>query len=309
MLVIGGLFALFVPHFASMRSVSGIINAATLTGMISLGVTLLMVAGEFDMSVGSTVAIAAYIYAYGTVQWHWTPLLALGLALLAAAMLGLINGLIFIWTEIPSFIVTLGTLYIYRGVVWFVSGGQLIQTMKHLTIYEVFNGRLDILNSVFPGANFRTSLLWLLGATAFLQYVLVRTSFGNHLFAVGGNAGAALAQGVHVRRIKVSAFVISALMAGVTGIFLFSQFRSVRVATGAGMELSAIAAAVVGGTLLTGGAGSIWGALIGALLISMLRTGVVLMNIPFIPADNFEAVVGATIIGAVILNNWLRSRA
>ena len=85
-------------------------------------------------------------------------------------------------------------------------------------------------------------------------------------------------------------------MAGVTGILLFSQYYTVRVASGDGMDLSAIAAAVVGGTLITGGAGSIWGALVGALIISMLRTGVVLMNIPFIPADNFEAIVGVTII-------------
>ncbi len=309
LVVIGLLFAVFVPHFASMRSVSGIINAATLTGMITIGVALLMIAGEFDMSVGSTVAVAAYIYAYGTVEWHWSPLVTILLALLAASALGLINGLIYIWTEIPSFIITLGTLYIYRGIVWFLSGGKLIQTMQHLTVYSIFNGRLDVLNKLFPGANFRTSLLWLLGMTLLFQYILVRTAFGNHIFAVGGNAGAALAQGVNVRRTKVLAFVISGLMAGLTGILLFSQFRSVRVATGAGMELNAIAASVVGGTLLTGGAGSIWGALIGALLISMLRTGVVLMNIPFIPADNFEAVVGVTIIGAVILNNWLRNRA
>ncbi|OHB68692.1 MAG: hypothetical protein A2Y77_05490 [Planctomycetes bacterium RBG_13_62_9] len=89
---------------------------------------------------------------------------------------------------------------------------------------------------------------------------------------------------------------------------LFSQFKSVRVTTGAGMELSAIAAAVVGGALLSGGSGSIWGTLIGVLLISTLRTGVVLLDLPFIPADNFEAVVGATIVGATILNKWLRSR-
>jgi ribose transport system permease protein len=109
--------------------------------------------------------------------------------------------------------------------------------------------------------------------------------------------------------VKVTNFIISGALAGFTGILLFSQFSTVRVASGDGMELSAIAASVVGGTLITGGAGSIWGALFGALTISMLRTGVVLMDIPFIPADNFEAVVGVTIILAVILNNWVRRRA
>ncbi len=308
LVVISVLFSLFVPHFASIRSVSGIINAATLTGMVTIGVTMLMISGEFDLSVGSLVAIGAYIFAYGTTQGH-SPLLAVFLALFITALLGALNGLILVKTEIPSFIVTLGTLYVYRGAVWLISGGQLIQTMERLTVYQVFNGRLDILNNILPGANFRTSLLWLLGMTMLFQYILVRTRYGNHVFAVGGNPMGALAQGVNVRRVKVLNFIISGMLAGFTGVLLFSQYRSVRVATGAGMELNAIAAAVVGGTLLTGGAGSIWGALIGAILISTLRTGVVLMNIPFIPADNFEAVVGVTIIGAVILNNWLRNRA
>jgi ribose transport system permease protein len=128
------------------------------------------------------------------------------------------------------------------------------------------------------------------------------------VFATGGNKGAALAQGVNVKKVKVLNFILSGAMAGFTGVLLFSQFSTVRVASGDGMELSAIAAAVVGGTAITGGAGSIWGALIGALTISMLRTGVVLMKIPFIPADNFEAIVGVTIILAVILNNYLRGR-
>jgi len=307
LVVIGILFSIFVPHFFSLRSVSGIINAATLTGMVTIGITLLMISGEFDLSVGSIVAIGAYAFAFGTTELD-SPLLAVALGLLIPALLGAINGLIFVWTEIPSFIVTLGTLYIYRGAVWVLSGGQLIQTLEKQAVYTVFNGRLDVLNSLLPGANFRTSLLWLLGVTTLFQYILVRTGYGNHVFAVGGNPLGALAQGVNIKRVKVINFIISGTLAGLTGILLFSQYKSVRVATGAGMELSAIAAAVVGGTLLTGGAGSIWGALIGAILISTLRTGVVLMNIPFIPADNFEAVVGATIIGAVILNNWLRSR-
>ncbi len=306
-LVIVVLFALFVPHFATMRSASGIVNAATLTGMLTIGVALLMIAGEFDLSVGSLVAIGAYIFAYGTTEWD-VPVLAVVLAVLVPALLGVLNGVIFNTSGIPSFIVTLGTLYIYRGAVWLLSGGKLIQTLERPLVYDIFNGRLEILNTLLPGANFRTSLIWLLGMTLLFQYILVRTRFGNHVFAVGGNPRGALAQGVNVKQVKLLCFTISGALAGFTGVLLFSQFRSVRVATGAGMELNAIAAAVVGGTLLTGGSGSIWGALIGALLISTLRTGVILMDIPFIPADNFEAVVGVTIIGAVILNNWIRQR-
>ncbi|MFQ5854787.1 MAG: ABC transporter permease [Anaerolineae bacterium] len=308
LIVVFGLFSLFVPNFFTLRSVSGIVNAATLAGMVTIGVTLLMISGEFDLSVGALVAVGGYMYAFNTMDGG-SPVVALLLALLVPAALGAINGLILIWTGIPSFIVTLGTRSIFRGAVWLLSGGTLVQTLEKLSVYEIFNGRLDVVNSLFQGANFRTSILWLLGVGLICQYVLTRTRYGNHVFAAGGDPNAAKAQGVNVKRVKVINFIISGALAGFAGVLLFSQFKTVRVATGAGMELSAIAAAVVGGALLTGGAGSIWGALIGVLLISMLRTGVVLLNIPFIPADNFEAVVGATIVAAVILNSWLRGRA
>jgi len=170
----------------------------------------------------------------------------------------------------------------------------------------VFTGRMDFLNNIIGSeANFRNSLFWLVLLAILFQTLLGRTKFGNHVFAVGGNAGAALGQGVNVKRTKILSFAISGLMAGVAGLFLFSQYHTVRVASGDGMDLYAIAAAVVGGTLITGGMGNIWGALVGALIISMLRTGVVLMDIPFIPADNFEAVVGVTIVLAAILNVYI----
>lgn len=300
------LLSLFVDKFFTFRSVTGIINAATLSGILTVGVTLLMIGGEFDLSVGSILAVGGYIFGGLAMAGH--PWLGAILALIGTGILGAINGLILVKTKIPSFIVTLGTRYFYRGMLWVISSGQMLQTVEKIPAYNFFNGRLDILNELLPGANFRTALIWLLILVIGFQFVLTRTIFGNHVFAVGGNPGAAIGQGVNVNRVRVTLFIITGVLAGFAGILLFSQFTTVRVASGDGMELSAIAAAVVGGTLITGGAGSIWGALVGVLTISMLRTGVVLMQIPFIPADNFEAIVGVTIILAVILNNWLRSR-
>jgi simple sugar transport system permease protein len=301
------LFSIFVPNFLSFRSITGIINAITLTGTLTVGVTMLMISGEFDLSVGSIMAVGGYIY--GTFSMNHQPVPGFILALIIPALLGMVNGLILIWTGVPSFIITLGTKYLYRGLLWVVTAGTMLQTIERLPIYNLFNGRLDLVNNLLPGANFRSSLIWLLLLVIFFQFILARTRFGNHVFAVGGNQGAALGQGVNVRSVKVTNFVITGVLAGFTGVLLFSQFYTVRVASGDGLELSAIAAAVVGGTLITGGAGSIWGALVGALIISTLRTGVVLMNIPFIPADNFEAIVGVTIIAAAILNNYLRGQS
>ena len=306
LIVIFILLSLFVPKFFSFRSVTGIINAATLTGVLTVGVAMLMISGEFDLSVGSIMAVGGYLY--GGLAMAGQPVLGLFLAILVPALLGAINGLILVWTGIPSFIVTLGTKYLYRGLLWVITAGTMLQTVDRLPIYNLFNGRFTFLNEFLPEANFRNSLIWLILLVLIFQLILSRTRFGNHVFAVGGNAGAALGQGVNVKKVKILSFAISGTLAGISGILLFSQYYTVRVASGDGMDLSAIAAAVVGGTLITGGAGNIWGALIGALIISMLRTGVVLMDIPFIPADNFEAIVGVTIILAAIMNNYLRNR-
>jgi len=304
------LLTLFVPNntFLTMRTMSGIVNAATLTGMITIGVTLLMICGEFDLSVGAIMAIGAFLY--GAMTMHgWHPLLAVLAGLAVPALLGALNGFLLIRTGIPSFIVTLGTQFLYRGALYVLSTGVMLQTIAQLPVYTIFNGRLDFLANAIKDANFRTSLFWLLGMVALFQFVLVRTRFGNHVFAVGGNAVAARATGVNVQRIKLICFIISGTLAGLAGIMLFSQYKTARIATGTGEELNAIAAAVVGGTLLTGGSGSIVGALLGVLIISMLRTGVILMDIPFIPADNFVAVVGVTIVLASIFNYWIRRQA
>ncbi len=308
--VVGLLLTIFVPNntFLTMRSISGIVNAATLTGMITVGVTLLMICGEFDLSVGALMAVGAFLYATITMRGG-SPLLAVLAGLAVPALLGALNGFILIRTGIPSFIVTLGTQFLYRGALYVLSGGTMLQTIAQLPVYQVFNGRLDRLAATIPDANFRTSLFWLLGTVALFQFLLVRTRFGNHIFSVGGNPGAARAGGVNVNRTKLISFIISGTLAGLAGIMLFSQYKTARIATGAGEELNAIAAAVVGGTLLTGGSGSIVGALLGVMIISMLRTGIILLDVPFIPADNFVAVVGLTIVVAAVFNYWLRRQA
>ena len=304
------LLTVFVPNktFLTMRSISGIVNAATLTGVITIGITLLMICGEFDLSVGALMAIGAFLYG-GITMNGGNPLLAVLAGLIVPALLGAVNGLILIWTGIPSFIVTLGTQMVYRGGLYLLSTGIMLQTIAQFPVYTVFNGRLDFVANAIQDANFRTSLFWLLGLVLLFQFVLVRTRFGNHIFAVGGGSGAAKATGVNVNRTKLLAFIVSGLLSGLAGIMLFSQYRTAKIATGAGEELNAIAAAVVGGTLLTGGSGSIIGALLGVLIISMLRTGIILMDVPFIPADNFVAVVGVTIIVAAVFNYWIRRQA
>ncbi len=298
---------IFVPNntFLTMRTMSGIVNAATLTGIVTIGITLLMICDEFDLSAGALVAVGAFLYG-GITMKGGNQVLAVLAGLLVPGLLGALNGFLRIRTGIPSFIVTLGTQAIIRAGLYVLSGGIMLQTVTELPVYKVFNGRLVGLANAIPDANFRTSIFWLLGMVVLFQFILVRTRFGNHIFAAGGNPGAAKATGVNVNRTKLMGFIISGLLAGLAGVMLFSQYKTARIATATGEELNAIAAAVVGGTLLTGGSGSVIGALLGVLIISMLRTGVVLMGLP---SDNFVAIVGVTIVLAAVFNYWIRRKA
>ena len=305
LIVILILFSLFVPNFASARTISGIINAASINAIVVIGVTMLMISGEFDLSVGAMVAMGGYIFAKITLDGG-SPVVAVIVTLLVTAAMGGINGWLTNSTGIPSFIVTLGTRSIYRAAVWIFSGGAMLQTAEKLPIYESFSGRLDFINNFFEKANFGTVTVWALLLGLLLQLVLTRTRFGNQLFATGGNPGAARAQGVRTKWVKLISFTLTGFLAGVAGIMTFSQFTTVFVATATGLELTAVAAAVVGGTLLTGGVGSIMGGLIGLLIINMLRSGIVLLGLP---SDNFEAIVGVAIIGAAIINEYIRRRS
>ena len=305
-LIIFALCSAFVDNFFTWRTASGIVNAATVVGFVTVGVTVLMIAGEFDLSVGPLVAMGGFLFGQQVDNPAWAIVLAVGLP----ALFGLLNGVAVAVTKIPSFIVTLGTRSIFTGFVWVVvSGGTVLELTDHHRIYDALNGRINFINDHLERANFRFGFVWLLLTVIVLQYVLFHTKFGNHVQAVGGDKLAATSQGARPALVKTACFAIVGACCGFAGMLTFAQFQFAQVSTGAGMELTAIAAAVVGGTLLTGGMGSIWGGLVGVLMIQTLRSGVVLMNLSWIPADNFDAVVGATIVLAVILNYWLRRRA
>ncbi len=236
-------FSLLIPNFSTWRTFSGIISAVSISGIAALGVTMLMIAGEFDLSVGAIIAMSGFIF--GTISTGEDTLivniirkmglpveggnvaLAIFFALLIPAIQGLINGLLRVFTNIPSFIVTLGTLQIYRGLAWIASGGILFQTRAELKIYDTLNGRLDVINNLLDGANFRTAILWLLLLLFLMELLLLKTKFGNHVFATGGKVDAAHAQGIKVNRVKITCFIISSLMAAVAGMVSFSQFKTV----------------------------------------------------------------------------------
>ncbi len=296
-------FSLANENFLTPISISNILTFGSITGIVVVGVAMLMISGEFDLSVGSTFAVASYVFAL-TLNAGVPPVLSLLLALLVSLLLGAVNGLIVVYTRIPSFIATLGTMLAYRGIARAIGHGKFATYKgEHLFLFDVLNGSLDWLNHLFtPPAIFRLSIVWFFLIALGMTYVLLRTRYGNWVFATGGNRLGAYAQGVPVHKVLLVNFMLTGFLAGLAGVIQFAHRTSVDPLRGAGMELIAVAACVIGGVLLTGGYGTILGAVIGILTIQMLDQGLVLMQVPI---QVFQAFVGLLIITAVVSNRYL----
>jgi len=300
-------FSLAAANFLTPFALTNVLTFASVNGVVVLGVAMLMISGEFDLSVGATLAVAGYVFAL-SINAGTAPLVAMLFALIVSAVLGLINGLIVTQSGIPSFITTLGTMLAYRGIARAIGGGDMASftAAEKPILFTVLNGTIDPLNNLFdPAANFRVSTIWFAVLAVVLSLVLMRTRYGNWTFAVGGNPGAARAQGVNVNRVKVLNFILCATLAGFAGLIQFSHRLSIDPLRGEGVELVAVAASVIGGVSLSGGVGTLVGATLGVLLLSMLEQGLVLMHLPI---QVFRAVAGAILILSVAINTYMSRR-
>ncbi len=298
-------FAVSAPNFLTAYALSNILTFASVFGIIVVGVAFLMISGEFDLSVGSNLAVAGFVFLL-TLLAGVPPILAMLLALVVSAVLGLVNGLVVVYSGIPSFIATLGTLLAYRGLARALGGGQSNAFTPEVKpgLFAVLNAYIAPINELFkPAGNFRVSSLWFIGVVVVMSIVLMRTRHGNATFAVGGNPGAALAQGVNVIRLKLINFTLSGFFAGLAGVILFAQRSSMNELLGEGLELTAVAAAVIGGVSLYGGTGTIIGAALGMILLTTLEQGLVLMGVSNVI---FQGIVGAIIIISVVTNVYLK---
>jgi simple sugar transport system permease protein len=297
-------FSLKAGDFFSAYAISNFLTFGAVYGVVAVGIAFLMICGEFDLSVGSTMAVTMYVLVL-LLFANVPALIAIALALLVGALLGFINGLIVVNSRIPSFIVTLGSMLAYRGVARFLGKGRLVNysVPNPSEAFTVLNGPLTGFNNLFqPAGNFRAAIIWFILLTALLSVVLMRTRFGNWTYAVGGNPGAALTQGINVKRVRLACFTLSGVVAGFAGILFFSHRFSVNPLTGYGLELVAVAAAVIGGVRLTGGYGTIAGAAVGVILMSMLEQALASMGIA---QEIFEAVTGLIVIFSVLINTLL----
>lgn len=290
------LFSIISEQFLSIANLGATFTMAAELGIVTTGITLLMISGEFDLSVGSVFAVVPMVMAI-MINHGANEILALIVATLVGIGTGLVNALVTLKTFIPSFITTLGTKMFWRGILLAVTGGFPIILSHKSKVLNALGGPL--------GGGLRYSAVWFIVIAFIFWFILERTAYGNWTFATGGNLGAARALGIPTNRVKVINFVISSVLAGFAGLTTFGRFKIVDPTLGQELELEAIAAAVIGGALLTGGYGSILGSFIGAVMIGMVRSGLVLAGAP---GYWYRAFIGVILIVAAIINTRIRKK-
>jgi simple sugar transport system permease protein len=274
-----------------------IMAVAAELGILSIGVTLLMIGGHFDLSVGAVLGLTSYVAVILMRDWGLSPLVATPAAIIAGALLGLVNGLIVVRFRIHSFVVTLGTMLIWRGILIALTGGFPMTVEIPPLFKAAMAGPL-----IF---GFRMSMLWFVGLGLIGTFLLNRTRFGNWVQACGQNPQAARNLGVPVDRVTVILFMITSALAAVAGIIQVARFASVDALRGEGMELQAVAVTVIGGTLLSGGYGSVIGTIFGAITFGIIQVGLVLAGAP---GHLFKTLTGLIVVAAVILNTDVARR-
>jgi simple sugar transport system permease protein len=289
--------------FFTLDGTASYLAVASELGILAVAVCLLMIAGEFDLSIGSIIGASGMVIAMLNVEYGWPLWAAILMAIAFSLVAGFLNGLVVVWTKLPSFIVTLASLFIFRG---------LTIGVTRLVTGRTQVGGVDtdapVVSWLFGGeiGRFPISIVWWLALAALATWVLLRTRVGNWIFGAGGAPEASRNLGVPVDRLKIGLFMTTAFSACLVAILQVVNFGGADVLRGTGQEFQAIIAVVIGGTLLTGGYGSPIGAVFGALIFGMVRQGIVITGVN---ADWFQVFLGAMLIVAVLVNNYIRKKA
>jgi ribose/xylose/arabinose/galactoside ABC-type transport system permease subunit len=287
-LVVGIVLSLLTPRFLSVDNLLNVMTNASLVAILGLGMTLAIASGNFDLSVGSTAAFAGCI-SFSLVPSIGVPA-SIAAGLVAGAVVGFINGLIITELRVPAFIATLGMLTIVRGAALMYTDGKDLYLFGQ-TGYKVLSGEY-LLGIPTP--------IWLaVGIALLLGFVINQTRFGRHILAIGSNLSAAQRSGIPTSRVLWAIFSIVGATAALSGMIISSQVLTANGRLANGLELSAIAVVVLGGTALSGGQATMVGTLLGALLISMINNGLNLLNVPIFYQ---ELTVGVLMLGALALN-------
>ena len=296
------IFTSINPDFLSALNISNALTFTVELGLIALAMTLLMTSGEFDLSVGSVFGFSAVLmwtlFNTGLVSMP----LAFTITIVVSMFIGWANGMLVTKQAIPSFLVTLGMLLVVRGTALYATQGFPQNTWRadNQWLAQVLVGDTTIF-----GLRLYMSMLWFVIAALGTHYVLTQTKVGNWIQASGGNSNAARARGVPVTRVKILLFMFSAMMAAFAGIISSIRTQAANPNSGTGYELEVIAMVVIGGTVLTGGRGTIIGTVLGILILRLMRNGIVLIGVPGLAYNIF---IGGIILGMMVLHNYIERR-
>jgi simple sugar transport system permease protein len=308
-IVIYVFFFAIAPSFRNANSFASVLYVTSTYGLMATPIALLIIGGEFDLSAGVAVtssALCASLFSYEFTTNVWVGVLV---ALALSLFIGFLNGWIVVKTGIPSFLVTLGTFFMLQGL-----NIALTQTITNqvsspdISTLQGFSSAQKVFSATWTigGVSIRTSVFYWIAFCAIATWILLRTRVGNWIFSVGGHAPSARAVGVPVAKVKIGLFMAVGFMGWFTGMHTLFLFNTIQSGQGVGNEFVYIIAAVVGGCLLTGGYGSAVGAAIGALIFGMVNQGIVYAG--WNP-DWFQFFVGALLLGAILLNTYIRRRA
>jgi len=291
-------FSLASPNFLQFSNVVGIFIATAVNGVLALGATFVIITAGIDLSVGTVMTLAAVMTGvFITNLGLPIPIGILG-GLLTGALAGLVNGGAIAKMKIPPFVATLGMLYIAKGLSLVISGLKPIYFNETPLFNKVMMG------SIFPGFDVPNVILVFFGAALLAHIILTKTILGRYTFAIGSNEEATRLSGVNVDFWKMSIYTLAGLFSGLAGVMIAGRLNSAQPALGAGYELEAIAAVVIGGTSLSGGEGTILGTVIGAFIISTLTNGLRIMSIP----QEWQIVITGAIVILAVWVDILRRR-
>ena len=297
-------FGLFGRNFFSYPTLVNILDSSYYIGFISIGVTFVIITGGIDLSCGTVMMCAAIIGGTAYKSWGWPMGLSLILIMVVATAFGLFNGLMVSRLKLPPFIATLGTMMISMGV------GSIVSNVRSATFPTRSNADGWFKNMFKYITEDRFSIpsgaIILFGIAVIAFLILTKTKMGRYIFAIGSNKEAARLSGVNVAKWEMMAYVVSGICAGIGGIAFAAVYTTVMPAQGQGFELYAIAGAVIGGTSLSGGIGSIFGTMIGVYIMSVLRAGLPSMDLQ---AHYQTFFTGVVVIGAVLLDIYRNKKA
>jgi simple sugar transport system permease protein len=300
-------FARAVDWLTDPGIAAGWTDQAAQFGIVAVPVALLMIGGEFDLSAGAMIGSSGLLLGYLTTFQDVNIWPAFAIVLAFGLAVGFLNGLIVVWTKLPSFIVTLATFFVLQG----VNAALTLNLTGTTAIQEIdkasgFDGARRFLATEITQYDFKVKVLWWIGLTLLGAWLLAKTRFGNWIYSAGGDPVAARNIGVPVARTKILLFMMTSATAALMGTITALELRSIQAQEGIGLEFIFIICAVVGGCLLTGGYGSVIGTFFGAAMLGMVQLGIVFAEWDSNWTFTFQ---GAILFAAVLLNTLIRSRA